>query len=229
MSLDYWDRDLIHERMKNYDIQYREIYDEIFDHISSAIEEKQHSGDTRKISIIFDDVVASHFCGYEGVAKLEMTQKSDYLRKVRKRIWANFMYYVNLKSLAFTVLIMLMSLMLPTGKLSFGIMVGLLIVAGFAPSAYVYFKIRRIKRPGEKKSLIYNETIRRANLPALVIYCGIWMPKLPYIIFDKEPPFKLYNVPPVILAFVLALMLIYIFSYVRLCKQELEQFVLAEE
>ena len=108
-------------------------------------------------------------------------------------------------------------------------MAGLLIVAAFTPSAYVYFKIKRINRRGEKKSLVYIETIRRANLPTLIIYCAIWMPKLPYMILDKEPPFKVYNTPPVILALVLVLMLIYNFSYVRLCKQELEQFVLAEE
>ena len=229
MSLDYWNLDLIHERMKEYDIKYREIYDELFDHISSAIEEKQNAGDSRNLSVIFDEVIATHFGGYLGIGKLAITQERDYRRKVRKRIWANFMYYVNFKSLVFTILIMLMSLMLPTGKLTFGVIGGLLIVAAFAPSAYVYFKLKRIKRPGEKKSLVYIETIRRANLPTLIIYCAIGFPQLPYQILGEEPPFKLYNIPPVILAFVLALMLIYNFSYVRLCKQELEQFALAEE
>ena len=132
MSLNYWDLDLIHERMKEYDIKYREIYDELFDHISSAIEEKQNAGDSRNLSVIFDEVIATHFGGYLGIGKLAVTQERDYRRKVRKRIWANFMYYVNFKSLAFTVLIMLMSLMLPTGKLTFGVIGGLLIVAAFA-------------------------------------------------------------------------------------------------
>jgi len=228
MSLNYWDLDSIRDRMKNYDIKYMEIYDEIFDHISSAIEEKQNEGDTRKIPVIFDEVVEIHFGGYQGVEQLAKTQEADYRQKIRKRIWANFMHYINFNSFIFTVLLVLLSLMIPAGKLTFGVIACMLFITAYSPALYVYFKLRRIKPTGEKKSLVYSQTIRRANLPALLFYWALWIPRLPYLIMDKDMPYKLYNIQPAILAFLLALMLIYNFSCIRLCKQELEQISFAK-
>lgn len=55
MKLDYWEMDYIHTRMKNYDIKFQEIYNELFDHIVTAIEEKREAGDTATIERMYTE------------------------------------------------------------------------------------------------------------------------------------------------------------------------------
>ena len=91
-------------------------------------------------------------------------------------------------------------------------------------SAYAYIKLRRIKPSKGKTSLVYSHTITQANLPMMFLYTLVWLPQLPSV-FNDNYKFTLAHLHPAILAFELALVLIYDMSCMRLCNQELEQFV----
>ncbi len=67
--------------------------------------------------------------------------------------------------------------------------------------------------------------LQQASTEALESGKILWLPQLPYIFRDDDAHFKLVSVPLPYLALVLALILIYDLSCVRLCKQELKQFV----
>jgi len=224
MNLTYWDLDYIHNRMKNYDIKYQEIYNELFDHIVTAIEEKQKAGDTGSLERLYTDVVDNQFGGFFGIERVAKSHEDGYKRKVKKMIWGNYRHYINFQSLLFTVVIIGLSFTMPHNKLTVGIFVSVIFMASVFPSVYAYWKLKRIKPQKGKISLVYSHTITQANLPLTFLNCLFWVPQIPYI-FSDTYKYKAINVPPFILALILSLVLIYALSSMRLCQQELKQFV----
>ena len=67
MTLTGTELEWINKRMDWYDIKYQEIYDEIADHIITAIEKERQEGDNRTIDIVFQNVTDRDFGGYLGV------------------------------------------------------------------------------------------------------------------------------------------------------------------
>lgn len=224
MKLDYWDLDYIHTRMKNYDIKYQEIYNELFDHIVTTIEEKKAEGDTRSIEKMYTEVVDKQFGGYAGVEKVAKSHEDGYKKKVRKLIWGNFRNYLNYQSLLFTAALIGISFTLPHTKLAVIILTVMVFIVTIHSSAYAYIKLKRIKPSKGKTSLVYSHTITQANLPMMLLYTLIWLPQLPTI-FNDNYKFTLAHFHPAILAFELALVIIYDLSCMRLCQQELKGFV----
>lgn len=225
MRLDYWEMDYIHNRMKNYDIKFQEIYNELFDHIVTAIEEKRATGDTGSIERMYEDVVNTQFRGFSGIEKIAKAHEDGYKRKVRKMIWANFRYYINFQSLIFIIALIGLGLLFPHTKLVMGIFFIVIFAAAAFSSVYAYIKLRAIKPKGGKISLVYSHTITQANVPLLFLNALLWVPQLPNI-FNDHYKFRLLDIYyPVVLALVLAFMIIYNLSCMRLCKQELKQFV----
>lgn len=225
MKLNYWDMDYIHERMKNYDIKYQEIYNELFDHVVTAIEAKREAGDTGTLDRMYEEVVETQFGGFSGIENVARSHEDNYKSKVKKMVWANYKYYFNLKSLLFLTVFILSSFSLPHNKLSTEIYVVAIFIAAMYPSVYARIKLKSIKPSQGKLSLIYSHTITQANTAALLLNAALWLPQLPYIFADKDPGFKLINVPLPVLALVLAMVIIYALSCMRLCRQELKQFV----
>jgi len=224
MKLNYWDLDCIHTRMKSYDIKYQEIYNELFDHIVTAIEQKRAEGDTRSIEKMYTEVVEDQFGGYYGVESVAKSHEDGYKRRVRKLIWGNFRNYLNYQSLLFTAILTGISFTLPHTKPTVIILTIMMFIIAIHSSAYAYIKLRRIKPSKGKTSLVYSHTITQANLPMMFLYTLVWLPQLPSV-FNDNYKFTLAHLHPAILAFELALVLIYDMSCMRLCNQELEQFV----
>ncbi len=225
MKLTYWEMDYIHNRMKNYDIKFQEIYNELFDHIVSAIEEKREAGDTSSLEQMYADVVKTQFGGYSGIEKIARSYEAGYREKVRKMILANFKYYINFRSLVFIIMLMCIGFLLPHTNLIIGIFFIAIFAAAAYSSLYAYIKLRAIKPKGGKMSLVYNYTGGQANFPLMFVNSLLWLPQLPNI-FSDHYKFKLTNVyHPVVLALMLAFMIIYSLSCMRLCRQELQQVV----
>jgi len=224
MKLDYWELDSIHTRMKSYDIKYQEIYNELFDHIVTAIEQKRAEGDTRSIEKMYTEVIDVQFGGYYGVEMVAKSHEAGYKKKVRKLIWGNFRSYLNYQSLLFTAILTGISFTLPHTKPTVIILTIMMFIIAIHSSAYAYIKLRRIKPSKGKTSLVYSHTITQANLPMMFLYTLVWLPQLPSV-FNDNYKFTLAHLHPAILAFELALVLIYDMSCMRLCNQELEQFV----
>jgi hypothetical protein len=225
MKLDYWEMDYIHNSMKNYDIKFQEIYNELFDHIVTAIEERRTSGDTNSLEQMYAGVVKIQFGGYSGIEKIAKSHEDGYKRKVRKMIWANFRHYINFQSLVFIIALMCIGFSLPHTKLIMGIFFIAIFAAAAYSSLYAYIKLRAIKPKGGKISLVYSHTITQANFPLIFLNALLWVPQLPNI-FSDNYKFSILDIYyPAILALLLALMIIYNLSCMRLCRQELEQFV----
>jgi len=224
MKLNYWELDSIHTRMKSYDIKYQEIYNELFDHIVTAIEQKRAEGDTRSIEKMYTEVIDVQFGGYYGVESVAKSHEAGYKKKVRKLIWGNFRSYLNYQSLLFTAILTGISFTLPHTKPTVIILTIMMFIIAIHSSAYAYIKLRRIKPSKGKTSLVYSHTITQANLPMMFLYTLVWLPQLPSV-FNDNYKFTLAHLHPAILAFELALVLIYDMSCMRLCNQELEQFV----
>jgi hypothetical protein len=224
MKLTYWDLDWVRTRMGLYEIKYEEIYNELFDHITTAIEGKQNAGDNRSLQIIFQEVVDTAFGGYLGIEDVAKSHERVYKLKIKALLWSNLREYINFKSFAFTLLLILISFSFPLTKLTYIIMGVALFIAAMFPAVYAYIKLRRIKPASGKTSLIYSHVITLGNFPGLMLYLLLWLPKTPYILLGKDFPYKIYQVPPAMLAFIMALIIIYDLSCVRLCRQELKQF-----
>lgn len=224
MKLDYWEMDYIHTRMKNYDIKFQEIYNELFDHIVTAIEEKREAGDTATIERMYTEVTDQQFGGFFGIERIAKSHENGYKKKVKKMIWTNFRQYINLQSLVFVIVLVCLGLLFPRTKLVTGAFLVVIFAAAVYSSAYAYIKLRNIKPKGGKISLVYSHTITQANFPLVFLNTILWIPQLPGI-FDDNYKFKLWNIYPAVLALVLAFMIIYNLSCMRLCKQELKQFV----
>ena len=223
MKLDYWEMDHIHKRMAMYDIKFQEIYNELFDHIVSSIEEKRAAGDTDSLDKMYNDVVKLQFGGYLGIEKIAKSHEDGYKSRVRKMVWANFRYYINFQSLVFIIALVGLGLLFPHTKLVLGIFLIVIFAAAAYSSAYAYIKLRSIKPKGGKISLVYSHTITQANFPLLFLNALLWLPQLPDI-FSDNYKFKLLDIYyPSVLALLLAFMIIYNLSSIRLCKQELKQ------
>jgi len=229
MKLTYWEMDHIHNRMKNYDIKFQEIYNELFDHIVTAIEERREAGDTNSLEQMYNNVVTEQFGGFSGIEKIAKSHEDGYKRRVRKMIWANFRHYINFQSLIFIIALMCIGFALPHTNLIMGIFFIVIFAAAAYSSVYAYIKLRSIKPKGGKISLVYSHTITQANFPLIFLNALLWVPQLPNI-FSDNYKFKLLDVYyPAILALVLAFMIIYNMSCMRLCRQELKQFVNIED
>jgi len=225
MKLDYWEMDYIHNRMKTYDIKFQEIYNELFDHIITAIEERRETGDTDSLEHMYEDVVKIQFGGYSGIEKIAKSHEAGYRHKVRKMLLANFRYYINFQSLIFIIALMCIGFALPHTNLIIGMFFIAIFAAAAYSSVYAYIKLKAIKPKDGKISLVYSHTITQANFPLLFLNALLWVPQLPNI-FSDHYKFKVLDVYyPAILALVLAFMIIYNMSCMRLCRQELKQFV----
>jgi len=225
MKLDYWEMDYIHNRMKTYDIKFQEIYNELFDHIVTAIEERRETYDSGSLEQMYADIVKIQFGGYSGIEKIARLHEAGYRAKVRKMILANFRYYINLRSLVLIIVLMCIGFSLPHTNLITGIFFIAIFAAAAYSSLYAYIKLRAIKPKGGKVSLVYSYIGGQANFPLIFLNALLWVPQLPNI-FSEHYKFKLTNVYyPVVLALMLAFMIIYSLSCIRLCRQELKQIV----
>lgn len=139
-------------------------------------------------------------------------------------IWANFRHYLNIHSLLFTAALVFTAFLLPHNKQIIGGILIVIFASAAYSSAYAYFKLRSIKPKAGKVSLVYSHTITQANMPLLFMNALLWIPQIPGD-FNDNYQFKIINIYPAVLAIFLAFVLIYNLSCIRLCKQELKQFV----
>jgi hypothetical protein len=211
----------IDERMKIYDIKYQEIYNEILDHIITAIEEKRKAGDKQEIQWLFQQVVDEHFGGFFGVEKLAAGQKDIYLQSVR-RLWNNsFRYYLNWQMLVFTLIAILISFKLPDVKLVRAMLMTACLLLAFSPLLYTHFLLSgKIKTTRGKQSLIKGHMVTRAYLPGALLNFLIYAPQFVLLFTDKDDNWNLFKqVPPTIITAILMGFVFLNLTAIRFCKQ----------
>lgn len=68
-----YDKEWVTDRLKIYKINYTEVYNEVYDHMLSAIAAKRAEGDTRPILHLFQETIDQDFGSHQGLA--EMTKE----------------------------------------------------------------------------------------------------------------------------------------------------------
>ncbi len=74
-----YEHNWITNRLKIYRIKYAEIYNEVFDHILSACEDKRRHGDTRPILSLFQETMDQDIGSHQGI--VQMTEDREYTLK----------------------------------------------------------------------------------------------------------------------------------------------------
>ncbi|MDN3583778.1 hypothetical protein [Mucilaginibacter flavus] len=211
----------IDERMKIYDIKYQEIYNEILDHIITAIEEKRKAGDQQDIKWLFQQVVDDHFGGFFGLENLATGQKDIYLQSVR-RLWnASFRYYLNWQMLVFTLVAILISFKLPDVKMvRVTLMSGCLLLA-FSPLLYTYFSLSgKIKTIKGKQSLIKGHMVTRAYVPGALLNLLIYAPQFVLLFTNKDDNWSFFkHVPTTVVTAILMVFVLLNLTAIRFCKE----------
>jgi len=219
MNLSERELDWINKRMDWYGIKYQEIYNEIFDHIVSAIELERAEGDKRTIDIVFDKVTDRDFGGYLGVDKIVKTYQQAYRRKIRKAMFVNFKYYLNGQTMLFVVVFTIIGFYLPHSKATSIVVLIALVLAAYVPVTYAYINSPEIKTDDGKQSIVKSYVKTRSFFLVLVIInilnvfsfsANEW-----HIAFLSPKNFH-----PVIYMLLFSFFIIYGLSIIKLCKQE---------
>lgn len=211
----------IDDRMMIYEIKYQEIYNEIVDHIITAIEEKRKAGDTSEIKYLFQEVVDKHFGGYNGVEKLVASQENTFKESVQS-LWTKCVkHYLTWPMLVFTVIAVLLSLQLPNVKIVRGIMMLMCTLLAFSPLMYAYTvmpnELRKLKG---KKSLLKDHFITKAGTPAMFLNFVFYLPQLFTLWSDKESDWHIFNhlMPPLAILIVM-IFVVFNLATIRFCRE----------
>ncbi len=211
----------IDERMKIYDIKYQEIYDEILDHIITAMEEKRKAGDQQDIKWLFQDVVDTHFNGYAGIESLAAGQERIYLKGVRKLWSQSFKYNLNWPILAITVVALLLSFYLPNIKVIRLVLMIACLLFAVSPMVYTQFALAgKFKTMKGKRSLLKSHLVTRSALPASLLNAIVYLPQIFFLSDDETDNWTiLKHVSPPIIVAVLMLFLILNLTVMRFCRE----------
>jgi len=220
MKLTTIDLDYINHKMAMYDIKYQEIYDEIKDHMISAVEAARANGDKRNIVPVFDDIMETQFPGFWAFSKISKQYERAYRVKIRKALWANMKYYLNRQTIPLIGLSVILGFYLPLDKRVSLVFMILALIAAFVPYFYVLGKSKIIKTDEGKKSLVKNHIVARAFASMAIInfllnFIG-WIGR-DYNIHYLNPRYF----HPVFYILLIAFFIIYGLSCVRLSRQEL--------
>jgi hypothetical protein len=201
----------IEERMKTYQIKYRNVHNEILDHVVSAIEEKRQTGDSRDIESLFLQVVDGQLGGTDGVKNLVVEHENIYKESLKELWMQSLKHYLTWPMLSFTVVALLLSLKLPNVGLVRSSVFIMSILMACSPTVYAYFLLRdrvMITTDG-KLSFFRMHLIKKASIPAAVFF------NLLYCL----SPAIIANTPTIILMAVMMLFVLLNLASIHFCRQ----------
>jgi hypothetical protein len=219
MNLSERELDWINKRMDWYGIKYQEIYNEIFDHIVSAIELERAEGNKRTIDIVFDKVTDRDFGGYLGVDKIVKTYERAYRSKIRKAMLVNFKYYFNWETMLLAAVLTITGFYLPHTKTTSIVIFVALLLAACVPVMYAYRNSPEIKTDDGKQSIIKVYMVTRSLFLMYVLNQILFL----FGIVAKEWDVTFLspkNFHPVVYMALFSFYIIYGLSIIKLCKQE---------
>ena len=193
MILTTTELDWINDQMKICKIKYQEIYNEILDHIITAVEERRKAGDNRVIQLLFQQVIDEHFNGYTGVESLAVEQARIYFVKVKKLRIQSFKQYLSWPVLAFIAIAVGLSLKIPNNKLIADVLKIVCAILAISPCFYAMGSLSgKIKTIKGKKSILESQAIAQPVLLMLFHNCFVNMPQY-FIPGDKGSHWSLFN------------------------------------
>ncbi len=184
----------IAKRLEAYRIKYAEVYNEVYDHVVSAVENKRQQGDKRDIFMLFQETIRQDFGGKDGLARMA-DDRADLLRGLlRKALKTELhMYFGSWKALVVAGLVVLVFGLAAI----FGLTPHQLALAAFILSAVpLLFLLVLGARQGyfrhvgsrRKKSLV-NRLMFSLSLPAYIgVYAGIFLETIAKEVFVLPLP-----------------------------------------
>jgi len=211
MSLPVDELKWIELRLEAYQIRYRSVYYEILDHIISAIEEKRQTGDNRNIESLFQQVVDGHLGGTEGIKKLVAEHEEIYKEGIKKLWMQSLKHYLTWQMLAFTIVVLLLSLKLPDVELVRSSVFVMCILLACSPTVYSYFSLRdRVMTTMDGKLSFFRvHLIKKASISAAIIFNVIYL----------LSPAVIANTPTIILMALMMLFVLLNLASIHFCRQ----------
>jgi len=222
MKLNDIDINYINHRMDSFSIMYQEIYDELTDHVITAIEKARANNDNRSIEIVFNHVIDSHFGSSKGIKKIAIKNALAYHKKTGKILWADIKYYLHHPVALAMGTMIFVGFYLPQNKTTSIVLIALLIITAFIPAVYVYRQAKKTITGYKKLSVVKDYVrVRSTFLVPIVslLFCSGTFGKLFDIYFLN--PMHFY---PVVYMLFINFFLIYGLSCIRLCNQEFKVF-----
>jgi len=218
MTLTTIDLNYVNSRMDTYDIKYQEIYDEIKDHVLSAVEAARANGDQRNIASVFDSLMETHFPGLWAFEKISSQYEKAFRTKIRKAFWSNIRYYLNWQTIPAFVLLIITGFYLPHEKNVNSVIMAVLLVIAVITQIYAFTVSRKLKVPKGKISLVKSYVSTSSMFLMIIINLlinGVGFAARELNIGFLDP--KYYH--PVIYVLLLCFFIIYGLSSIRLCRQ----------
>jgi hypothetical protein len=155
----------INECLLTYKIRYQEIYDELLDHVTSALECARATNDLRPVEEIFTQIINHQFGGSEGVEKLSNEQAKAYHLKVHKLIARDYRANIGWKVFVIAVLTVLTELFVPPSKLFTASLYIAMMVVVLAMCGFIYVRLKGVNLLPKKYSVIKSNLLRETFLP----------------------------------------------------------------
>ena len=201
----------IDDRIAAYQIKYRNVHNEIFDHVVSAIEQKRKAGDGNNIDFLFQQIIEDHFGGTQGIEKLVAEHAKAYRQSINKLWMQSLKYYLTLHMLAFITVVLLLSLKLPDTNLVKTLILVMCTLLVCSPIVYAHFllKGRVVKIVNGNLRFLRIHLVIKAGTPAIFLY-------LP---FRYIPHQYIYQLPPVIFMAAMIVFVLLNLTAINFCRQ----------
>lgn len=201
----------IEDGLKAYQIKYRDVHNEIFDHVVSAIEEKRKDGDSSNIDLLFQQIIEEHFGGTQGIENLVAEHGKAYRRCINKLWMQSLKHYLTLPMLAFTMVVLLLSLKLPDTNLVKTLILAMCTLLVCSPIVYAHFllKGRVVKDINSNQRFLRIHLVIKSGTPAVFLY-------LP---FRYIPHQYIYELSPVIFMGAMIVFVLLNLTAINFCRQ----------
>jgi len=199
-------------------LNYRETYEEIYDHILTALE---HNAAYPSFEEAVNNIIKNDFGGLKGLVKIEKQHYSAVVNEVIKQQWHNFITNFKFPEIVYSLLLFCC---IYYGMLQFTMqsyaMVGLFFAIVMMPGVFVlarYFKIGYAIKD-TKKSIKDKILGQVAGKPLLVFNPGI------FLLIAKNQVSLWVSTHPFIISLVLLTVTLYVLAFVKLCRTEIKAY-----
>jgi len=201
-------------------LDYRETYEEIYDHILSAVENNM-------ADVSFEEavntIINSDFGGAKGLAKIEKQHYKAVVNEVLKQQWlqftSNFKFpEVLLSLLLFAAVYFIVTLF---SAQSTAIVI-LLFTLAIVPGMFVLLRYFRIGYTikDTKKSIKDGILGQLASKPLLIGNPGI------FILIGKSEASLWITGHPLVVSLIIAIVTLYVFAFIKLCRRDIKAYSL---
>jgi len=202
-------------------LAYRETYEEIYDHILSAIE-------NTTADVCFEEavnnIINSDFGGAKGLVKIEKQYYSSVVSEVINQQWQNFIINFKFPEVVYSLLLLggIYCALLRFTMHSY-LMVGLIFTLVITPGAFVlarYFKIGYAIKD-TKKSIKDKILGQVASKPLLVFNPGIML------LIGKSQVNLWISAHPFLMSLLLFTITLYVLAFIKLCRHDFKAYQLS--